>query len=111
MRKIKIFSDAQSGLIDKTVTANTWGGLKQELEADGIFASGMTGMVKETQSIFATDTAILPTNIGRDLNGALAFDFTLFLTVTKTKSGLTLEQEIKKTELEFREFVQSKLIK
>ena len=87
MRKIKVYTQLQSGIKDLTVNATTWGQLKTELASQGLITSDMKPTVKETQSSFEGDSAPLPEGLGKNVNGETTHDFTLFLTATKTKSG------------------------
>lgn len=81
MKNIRVFSTMGTGIREIEVNANTWGELKQELNNLGISTNDMQGIVKETEASFTGDSAPLPTGL------AGAYDFTLYLTPVKTKSG------------------------
>ena len=86
-RKIRLFSTLQSQVIEKTVAANTKAELIVALSNDGVMTTDMDMIVRETSSPLVSDTEILPTNLGKDLSGNVTYDFTLFLSARKTKSG------------------------
>ena len=87
MKKIKVFSTLRSGIIELTVNANTWGELKAELSKEGITTSEMDATVKEGQISLVQDGAELPEGKGKDNQGNVTHDFTLYLAPSKTKSG------------------------
>jgi hypothetical protein len=87
MRNYKVYSSVQSGLVDRSDNVNTWGELKAVLKDAGIYKDDLEALIRETGSALVTDAATLPQNEGKDINGNVTHDFTLFLQPTKTKSG------------------------
>lgn len=66
-------------------TANTWGELQKELNAQGIETKGFKAICGESQVTFESSAAALPKGLTQA--GEVSTDFTLFLTPIKVKSG------------------------
>ncbi len=88
-RKIKTFSTSL-GLVNYDVEADTWGELEKELKRNGAMTDDMKGLIKELGTTFTSGEAELPRALGKDNNGNITHDFTLFLQPVKTKSGIKL---------------------
>lgn len=86
MRTVKIFSTT-TGIQEVTTSSNTWGPFKQELLSKGIITNDMKVVIKEMGTSFESDNAELPQGQGKNDEGIVTHDFTLFLSPTKTKSG------------------------
>lgn len=78
MREIKIISTQGDNNVSITSAATTWSELQREVNAAGVSTSNMKAMVRETKATLEMADAQLPTG-----------NFTLFLTASKVKSGLT----------------------
>ena len=78
--KVTVFSTkgAKRSVIE--TSAATWGVLKNQLIANNIPVDGMRAIVGETKVTLESSAAVLPVD----------FDFTLFLSPTKVKSGREL---------------------
>lgn len=74
--KIEIYSTKGKKRSEIEATVNTWGELKSVLSSNSIETSGMKAIIGETQLTLESTNAILPD-----------YDFTLFLTPIKVKSG------------------------
>lgn len=83
--KVRIFSTV--GQRDQIIesTANTWGELKKDLDANGIKHDGMQVVVRETKGILKLDGAVLPK--GLTAGDKVTDDITLFLSPSKQKAG------------------------
>ena len=86
MRNLKTFSTT-TGFTDVQTSSNTWGGLKQELMNKGIVTPDMKVIISELGTAFESDDAPLPQGLGKNDDGIVTHDFTLYLSLTKTKSG------------------------
>ena len=86
MKRVKVFSTA-TGITDVNTSARTWGSLRDELRTKGLITDDMKVIVKELQVSFEGDEAELPTGLGKNDDGIVTHDFTLFTSPTKTKSG------------------------
>lgn len=89
MKKIKVFVTAQGSMRDVEGNFNTWGELRAKLEEMGISTGSVRATVRENQTSFEADSAVLPSGIGKDVNNnPNGYEFTLFLNPVQTKSGL-----------------------
>lgn len=81
--KVTVFSTkgAKKSVIETSAT--TWGALKDQLENKGIPVNNMRAIIGETKVTLESSAAILPVD----------FDFTLFLSPTKVKSGCARTRE------------------
>lgn len=93
--KVTVFSTkgAKRSVIETSAT--TWGVLKDQLMANNIPVDGMRAIVGETKVTLESSAAVLPVD----------FDFTLFLSPTKVKSGREL------TRSECYEFIKNARVK
>ena len=61
--------------------------LLTELAQKGYVTTNMKVFIKELNSELTSNTDALPTGLGKDQDGAVTHDFTVFLSAIKTKSG------------------------
>ena len=89
MAKIKVFTTKQTGLTEINESVSTWGQLLPILQQIGLYEGDMKAIVRETQMEFSSSSSALPTGLGFDDSNVQTYDFTLFLSARKTKSGST----------------------
>ena len=86
-KSIIVFSTLQSVPQTITVEATTRTELLSELATKGFVTSNMKVFIKELNDELKNSDA-LPTGLGKDNDGNVTHDFTLFLSAIKTKSGI-----------------------
>jgi len=79
--KVTVFSTKGRKRSEVNAEVATWGELKSVLAAEGIETEGMRAIIGESQVTLESSKALLPVD----------FDFTLFLSPIKVKSGADVE--------------------
>lgn len=87
--KVTVFSTKGRKRSEVESSATTWGELKKDLASAGVETSGMKAIIGENQNTLESAKAALPVD----------FDFTLFLTPVKVKSGANLDYKTCKVEI------------
>jgi len=86
-RSIIVFSTLQSVPATVQINAENRAELLTELAQKGYVTTNMKVFIKELNSELTSNTDALPTGLGKDQDGAVTHDFTVFLSAIKTKSG------------------------
>jgi len=88
MAKIKVFTTKRTGLTTIEADITSWSELLHLVKQKGLYEGDMKAVVRETQHEFGNGGDALPTGLGYDDDNIQSYDFTLFLSARKTKSGL-----------------------
>lgn len=88
-RIVTVFSTKGQRMVKIESSAETWGELKKDLDANNIEYNNMQAVVRETKAILKLDDAVLPKGI--TAGDKVTNEVTLFLSPTKSSAGCSFD--------------------